>query len=52
MTVFKERRIEAGDKPARTSDQEQCAMSGDNKVVSFRQPDAIDDPPTSLLRVG
>jgi putative transposase len=52
MTVFGKRRIEAGDEPAGTSDQERYAMSDDNKVLPFRQPNAIDDPLTAILRAG
>lgn len=52
MTVFGKRRIEAGDEPARTSHQGRYAMSEDNKVVPFRQPDAIDDPLIAILRAG
>jgi putative transposase len=52
MTVFGKRRIEAGDEPAGTSDQERYAMSDDNKVLPFRQPNAIDDPLTAILLAG
>jgi hypothetical protein len=52
MTVFGERRIEAGDKPARTSRKERYAMTEDSKVVPFRQPDTVDDPLTAVLRAG
>src|SRR4051812_31928778 len=39
-------------KPARTSTRERYAMNEDNSIVHLRQPDAIDDPLTALLRSG
>jgi hypothetical protein len=41
---------EAGVEPARTSRKERYAMSRDNTVIPFRQPDAINDPLTEVAR--
>src|SRR6516164_4070448 len=46
------RRIEAGIQPARTSQGERYAMIETTNVLPFRQPSAVDDPLTDILRAG
>src|SRR5215212_2766396 len=52
MTVSEGRRIEAGVEPARTSPGERYVMTEITNIVRLRQPDAIDDPLTDILRAG
>ena len=51
VTVWGRRRNGVGDQATRTSKQERYAMN-ENRVVSFRQKGAVDDPLTEILRAG
>jgi hypothetical protein len=46
------RRIEAGVEPGRTSQRERYAMQTPTNMVRLRQPGAIGDPLTEVLRTG